>query len=110
MSSARTVSEFASFDLLERQRNHLESLFDGVTSVSDDLWQHLEDKAKLAASIRTISGYENACGCLLLLRQVAQWTGQDLRFNTTLSDFRKQHQTKSMLIALVNRQVDFLCV
>lgn len=99
---------FAGLNLLER--HDLERQFESDTRVSDDLWRDVEEKARLAANARTVSSYENACESLLLLRQVAHWTGQTLRFNALLCDFRRQHQTKSMLIAMLSRRVSSFSV
>jgi hypothetical protein len=67
------------------------------------LWQGLMLDIDYHAQMRTARSYEIAVEKLDRLRSLAIITSQTATFNHALSQFRERHQTKSMLISMLNR-------
>jgi len=70
------------------------------------LWQRLLLEIDYYVQMRTAHSYQISVEKLARLRSLAIITSDTATFNTALSRFRERHQTKSMLISMLNRLVD----
>ena len=68
-------------------------------------WKRLECEIEVSVAARTRADYEVVTNKLNQLRFLALENSYAEKFNTLLTDFRKRHQSKSMLISMVNRSV-----
>jgi hypothetical protein len=72
------------------------------------LWQRLLLDVDYYVQLRTKRSYEIAVEKLARLRSLAILTSDTTTFNDELSRIRKRHQTKSLLMSMLNRSVNLI--